>query len=233
MRMVIAILTAAAAAGALAHGQELSGGRGQDPADPVLVRRFLSSNGTALASYRALRRLEASARGGRMQASLSAMTWSEPDTGFHYEILSESGSGVIRSKVLRAALAAEQKASEKAESGKGSLTEANYEFTLAAAADDGLLRVGLRPRREDTMLITGSVILDPDSADLLRIEGALVKRPSFWTRRVLVTRTYRRVLGVRVPIAMESRADVLVVGASSFSMTYDYASINGVAVEPR
>jgi hypothetical protein len=165
-----------------------------------------------------------------MRASLSALTWFDAASGFSYEILSESGSGVIRSKVLHAALAAEQKATRSSESGKAALTEANYEFTAGSADTDGLVRVGLRPRRDDPMLIKGTVVLDPESADLLRVEGTLIKRPSFWTRRVHVTRSYTRLLGVRVPISMASQADVLMVGSSTFSMTYDYSSVNGLEV---
>jgi len=62
------------------------------------------------------------------------------------------------------------------------------------------------------------------------VEGLLVKRPSFWTRRVEVVRRYARVGGVRLPVSMESTAQVLVVGTSTFSMTYEYESINGASV---
>jgi hypothetical protein len=90
-----------------------------------------------------------------------------------------------------------------------------------------LLRVAIHPKRKDTMLIEGSILLTNDLADLVRIEGLLVKRPSFWTRRVEIVRRYSRISGVRVPVAMGSTADVLFAGQSSFSMEYDYESING------
>ena len=62
------------------------------------------------------------------------------------------------------------------------------------------------------------------------MEGQLSKRPSFWTRSVEITRRYARVCGVRVPIEMQSRADVRFVGDSTFSMTYNYETINGQPV---
>jgi hypothetical protein len=43
-------------------------------------------------------------------------------------------------------------------------------------------------------------------------------------------REYDRVDGVHVPISMKSTADVLIVGTSSFSMTYRYSEINGKSV---
>jgi len=36
--------------------------------------------------------------------------------------------------------------------------------------------------------------------------------------------------GVHVPVSMRSTADVLVVGSSSFAMTYRYTEINGKPV---
>src|SRR5262249_23613734 len=77
------------------------------------------------------------------------------------------------------------------------------------------------------MLIDGSLYVDGDSADLVRVEGELSKRPSFWTRRVRIVREYARIDHVHVPVSMQSTADVLIVGASSFSMTYRYLEING------
>jgi hypothetical protein len=47
---------------------------------------------------------------------------------------------------------------------------------------------------------------------------------------VHIVREYARLIGVRVPVAMSSTADVLIVGSSSFSMTYKYTEINGEMV---
>ncbi len=80
------------------------------------------------------------------------------------------------------------------------------------------------------MLIAGAAFVSRDDADLVRVEGLLSKRPSFWTRKVYVVRRYARIDGVRVPVEMQSSASVLLVGESSFSMTYQYTNINGRAV---
>jgi len=80
------------------------------------------------------------------------------------------------------------------------------------------------------MMIDGSILLTTIDADLVRVEGVLVKRPSFWTRRVEVTREYSRIVGVRLPVMMSSVADVLFVGRSTFEMRYEYESVNGQPV---
>ena len=195
-----------------------------------VVERFLAPDRAPLVSYRARRRLTASTRGGRMRAAIEAWTTLDPRQGFSYQITSEEGSETIRHHVLVAALNAEQKAVESADTERMGLTRANYDFLGVSDDSENLLKVGIRPRRKHQMLLNGSVFLEGDTADLVRVEGEPTERPSFWTRHVRIVREYTRVAGVRVPIAMRSTADVLIVGASDFSMTYQYTNINGSPV---
>ena len=199
-----------------------------DPAPaPEAVSRFLARREPPVASSIALRHLEATTRGGKMRGWIDACTALEGET-LRYWIVAEGGSGAVRKRALIAALEGEKKARKETGS-RAALDPANYEFT-PEIAEAGLLRVGLKPRRKDAMLIEGNMFLSPDGADLVRIEGRLVKPPSFWTRQVRVVRRYARTAGVRVPVSMESTAKVLVVGTSTFAMTYRYFSINGEPV---
>ena len=134
----------------------------------------------------------------------------------------------MRKRALIAALDGEVKARKENATG-AALDPSNYEFA-PEISEGGLLRVGLTPRRKETMLIEGAMFLSAEDADLVRLEGRLVKPPSFWTRQVNVVRRYARTAGVRVPMSMESTAKVLVVGTSTFAMTYQYLSINGESV---
>ena len=107
---------------------------------------------------------------------------------------------------------------------------ANYNFEVEDWTSDGLLRVAIHPKRKDSLLMEGSIFLTGEAADLVRMEGLLVKRPSFWTRKVEIVRDYGRIHGVRVPITMGSTADILFAGQSTFTMDYEYESINDVPV---
>lgn len=231
MRIVAAALAGLLASVLIAHAS----GR-QAPDDPAaapatLVDRFLASAEPPLTSYRALRTLEAESRGGKMRARLTAWTSLDPQEGFRYTVVEESGSATIRSKVLRAALEAERRLIASGEAERGALTPVNYEFRdTEDRTGEGLIRLRLKPKRRDTMLIEGSLVVTAADADLTRVEGVLVKRPSFWTREVQVVRRYERIEGVRVPVSTESTARVLVAGRSTFSMRYEYESINGALV---
>ena len=88
----------------------------------------------------------------------------------------------------------------------------------------------MKSRRKDVLLVDGAIFVNPEDGDLVRIEGRLSKTPSFWTRRVEVVRHYQRINGVRVPVAIESIASVLIAGRSTFKMTYQYETINGQQV---
>src|SRR5690349_11764563 len=216
--MRAALLVAAlAAAGAVVHAASQSTDQ-----RPAILQKFLNADTASLSGYKAVRRLTASTRGGRMQASIEARTSLDPSRGFQYEILSEEGSPLIRRKVLIAALEAEQQAFRSAEATGARLTPDNYDFIGVSLASERLYKIDVRARRKHQMLIDGALFVDGDSADLVRVEGELSKRPSFWTRRVRIVREYARIDGMHVPVAMRSTADVLIVGASSFAMTYRY-----------
>lgn len=192
------------------------------------VSRFLQSGRPALNAYRARRHLEASSRSGKMKAQLDAQTMLLPDGTFSFEVLKESGSGLLRQRVLRAALLEEQENHNTTKLAESDFTRANYDFLLEESSrESNLVRIGLAPRRKSQLLIDGAAFVRRDDADLVRIEGVLSKRPSFWTRRVEITRHYARIDGVRVPIEVRLGADVLLVGNSAFDMTYQYLDING------
>ena len=192
------------------------------------VERFLSGRETPLRSAVARRHMEATTRGGAMTAWLDACTYID-GSEMHYRVVGQGGSGSIRKRALLAALDGEAKARRQGDTGKAGLNRSNYEF-LAAAPVGGETRVTLRPRRKDALLVDGTMVLENTTGELLRVEGRLVKAPSFWTRQVDVVRTYARVGAVRVPITMRSRAQVVVMGASTLNMSYAYVSVNGVPV---
>jgi hypothetical protein len=177
--------------------------------------------------YRALRHLDA--RSERLGASGWMDAWTEvaAGSGFRFQIVGEGGSGFIRSHVLRPWLAHEEKMWAAGDPGRAAWTSDNYVFEERGAGPDSLVAFAVRPRRKDMLLVTGSIFVEPDAADLMRVEGRLSKTPSFMTRQVDVVRRYRRINGVRVPISIDSVAQVLIAGRSTFQMTYEYETING------
>jgi hypothetical protein len=199
----------------------------QSQAVPPLVHRFLSRIDERVTSYRALRRLEAHNNRYKKHGWLEVWTTLDPENGFTYKVVGEGGSTYVREKVLRKALEREREAHLKSESQSAAIDPANYNFSGSLAAEQGVVGVGLKPKRKEPLLVAGTVYFTEEDADLVRIEGDLVKKPSFWTRSVHVVRRYGRIGNVRVPLAFESTAQIVLAGESSFLMRYEYASING------
>jgi hypothetical protein len=201
----------------------------QSPAASI-IERVVSRNDPPAVQYRALRRLEAQSDKLGGSAWIEAWTQVDPGLGFRYQIIGEGGSGFVRGKVLRPWLDNEQKMWADGDPERASLSYENYAFTDRGLTPDGLAWLDVKARRKDLLLVDGSIFVNPLDADLVRIQGRLSKTPSFWTRRVEVTRHSRRINSVRMPTAIESVAQVLIAGRSTFQMTYAYASVNSIYV---
>jgi hypothetical protein len=219
------LLVASIAALLVAH----AGASGPSNAAPTILKRFLALDDPTPSQYRALRHLEA--RNEKFEKNAWMDVWTEGDgSGFRYVVVSEDGSEYIRSRVFRATLETERKMWAAGTPDQASLTPANYVFEDRGAQPDGLTSLTMTPRRKDVLLVDGSIFLNPDDGELVRMEGRLSKSPSFWTRRVEIVRWYRRILGFRMPTALESVANVRIAGISTFRMSYEYESINGQRV---
>jgi len=150
--------------------------------------------------------------------------------GFRYRIVGEDGSDYIRSHVFRETLKSESEMWASGAPDRAGFTPENYLFEDRGPRADGLAWLIVKPRRNDMLLVDGSIFLDPHDGDLVRLEGRLSKSPSFWARHIDIIRSYRRFAGVRMPVRLETVASVLIAGKSTFRMTYEYESINGKRV---
>lgn len=180
--------------------------------------------------YVALRRLEAENQKSGRQGWMEVKTTLNKEGALAVEILNEGGSEQIRNRVLRAALEREQELVAKGPSQTES-TQSVYECSEPVLDASGLMRVPLRPRRKDVNLIFGSLFLQPATGDPVRVMGTLAKSPSFWISQVDVDWQYERVHhDVVLPVSLHSTAKVKFFGPSTFSMTYDYVSVDGEPV---
>jgi hypothetical protein len=195
----------------------------------TVLQRFLTLDGSAPSSFRALRHFDA--QNDQFDSRAWMDVWTECDrAGFRYMVVGEGGSEYIRSRVFRASLETERKMWADGSTGRAAMTSSNYEFEDGGAQADGLASFRVKPRRKDVLLVQGSIFLNAEDGDLVRVEGRLSKSPSFWTRRVDIVRWYRRVAGVRVPVALETVASIRIAGKSTFRVTYDYEMVNGQRV---
>ena len=214
----------------LAAGRETNGKAITDAGQHAVLQRFFALPQTTLQELTAIRHLEARNDHFDKDAWMDVRT-QEDATGFRYEVLGEGGSSYIRSNVFRPALQTEEKMWRDGDPGRAAFTLDNYQFEDRGAEQSGLVWLGVIPRRKDLLLVNGSIFLRPEDGELIRIEGALAKNPSFWTKRVEVVRRYERIAGVRLPVWMQSTAAIRIAGKSTLITTYEYLSVNGQPVK--
>ena len=196
-----------------------------------ILERFLAARESATIPYRALRHVEAQCEHFASNAWMDVWTEVDAAGAMQYSIAGEGGSNYIRSKIFRGVLDAERRAVNSGVASQSEITLDNYAFDAAAAgAEEGLTSLAIKPKRKDVLLVDGLIFLTPADAALVRLQGRLSKNPSFWVRRVEIIRHYKRVGGMSMPVALESAANLLVAGRSTFKMTYDYESVNGKRV---
>ncbi len=198
--------------------------------EPALAR-FIARPDEPLKEYRALRHMEAQNDRFNLRGSMDAVTALGADGRFTYTILKEEGSEYIRRKVLRSILENEEELFSTTDPSRAAVTPLNYELNGAEPAEPGVVRLFARPRRHDISLVDGSVFVTQEDADLLRVEGRLAKNPSFWTTRVDLVRRYERIDGIRVPIRLDTVAQIRIAGASTMSIVYDYEMVNGQTIK--
>lgn len=221
-RLLVAVTVLTLATSAAAAAQST-------PESCPILQLFLSVDDPSPTQVRALRHLEAHNEKFERTAFMDVWTEASSD-GFSYTIADQGGSEYIRDKVLLPTLEAEKRMWGARVADRAALTPDNYTFEDRGARLDGLVAIGVKPRRKDISLIDGVIYVRPDDGELVRSEGRLAKSPSFWTRRVEIVRRYNRVAGIRMPISVHTVANVLIAGRSTFSMTYQYESINGQRV---
>lgn len=201
-----------------------------DSTEALVVQRFMARPDEPLNRYRAFRRLEAQNDRFNLHGWLEVWTELSPEGRLTYEIVREGGSDYIRSKVLRPLLENEERLFATRDASRSAVTPQNYVLRGSEAAEPGVVKLLVSPKRRDVALIDGAVFVTEEEADLVRVEGRLAKNPSFWTKRVDVVRHYDRIGGARVPVRLESVAQIRLAGTSTLSMTWEYETINGVPV---
>jgi hypothetical protein len=189
-----------------------------------VVARF---NTTAPPAYRAYRRLEAGSPGKQKNGWLEAWTEFTPGRGLKIEIVREGGSEYVRNKILRGMLNSEQQLVAHGKPLRASLDANNYAFEDGGTTDDGLQRVVLKGKRKSEGIVNGSLFFEPQGGYVKRIEGRLVKSPSFWVHDVDVTWKFARVGGHVLPVEVSSLGKVRMYGGSKFRMVYDYVTVDG------
>ena len=133
-------------------------------------------------------------------AEMTVKTTYQRDTGKSYTIISQTGSGIIRSLVLGAILDNEKRISLPGNREGAWITSANYEMKLKPGGTQLLdgrdcLVLALAPRRKTPYLVEGTLWVDSKDGSIVQVEGTATRSSSLFTGPTQVIRQYANVGG--------------------------------------
>lgn len=144
-----------------------------------------------------------------------------------FVVISESGSSLVRRRVLHKLLDSEQEAaSDAANRDAVALNTANYRFSLlgCTAGDTHPLYVmRVTPLRPTKFLYEGTIWIDSQDFAVTRIEAEPAKSPSFWTARSQIHHQYQKIGEFYFPALNQTITNVRFGGKAVLTIRYlDY-----------
>ncbi len=161
-------------------------------------------------------------------AEMTVKTTYRRETGKTYSVVSESGSTIIRKFGLEPLLENEKRVNDAANREAFWFTSANYEMKLKAGKPepmDGVdcLAIAIVPKRKAPNLIVGTIWVDVNDFQIVRIEGTGTKSSSMWTGPARVVRQYARFSGFSQATHAHAETDSSLFGKTVVVIDYqDY-----------
>jgi hypothetical protein len=146
-------------------------------------------------------------------------------TGKTYEILSSSGSSLIRNLVLSSVLDNEKHVNEPGVREGAWINSANYVMTVKPGGlqtIDGRNCVALtiKPRRKEPYLLDGTLWVDADEGKIVHIEGTTSKSSSVFTGATKLMRQYTDVGGFAQATHARGESDSGLFGQTVITIDY-------------
>lgn len=216
------------------HEAGRSAGQERASATPLtsaqVVERLASMNSLraeALRSYSSIREYHLVLSGiiHKRADMVAKMTYHWPDQK-DFTILSESGSEIMRNRVLKAILAAEAESMKEENRRQTALNSENYEFSLAGvegAPRPATYILNATPRVKNRFLFKGKIWVDAKDFAVTRVECEPAKNPSWWTKKNNITNIYQKLGDFWLPAHTQSLTEVRVFGHTELDIVYkDY-----------
>ena len=152
-----------------------------------------------------------------------------------FEVLSESGSSIIRQRVLRRMLEAEEEASRDDLRLHNQMTSANYDFVLLRTElQQGRrsFRLSVAPKRSNKFLIRGTVWVDTEDYSIVRVEGTPAVNPSRFIRNTAIVYTFGKIGPFWFPETNNSETDSFLFGRTKVTVAYSNYEVRQTSALP-
>jgi hypothetical protein len=140
-----------------------------------------------------------------------------------------SGDGFVKSNVINRVLQSEVDHVQKDDPELTAINPANYKFSYRGATRLGdrlVHQFQVKPRTKRVGLFKGHIYLDAHTGMLIRVEGTVVKSPSFFVKHIDFVQDYTEVQAFTLPTHIHSEAKARIVGRTIVDITHrDYQAV--------
>jgi outer membrane lipoprotein-sorting protein len=140
-----------------------------------------------------------------------------------FTIVSESGSGTVRSRVFKKLLEAEQESMREENQQRSAITPQNYTFQLTDYQEIGgneFYVLEARPLTKNKFLFRGRIWVDAKDFAIAQVEGEPAVNPSWWTVKTDFKRSYQKIDSFWLPESNESGTKVRIFGTAVLTIKY-------------
>jgi len=140
-----------------------------------------------------------------------------------FDVVSESGSKMLQSRVLLKLLESEREAACAENQRQTALTTDNYTFTLLGSRPSpygGCYRLGVEPRRENKFLYRGEICVNAVDFAVETIDAEPARNPSFWIKKTRIEHRYQKIGLFWLPASNRSVTSVRLGGTATLSIVY-------------
>jgi hypothetical protein len=182
-----------------------------------------SQQTSALASYSAVTVVRAELPDSAQQGEYELQRRFEAPHTLQFTPLHFSGDGFVKSNVITRLLQSEVEHVQKDDPALTAIAPANYKFSYK-----GVSRIGdrlvhtyqVKPQKKRMGLFKGRIYLDAHTGSLVRVEGSVVKSPSFFVKHIEFVQEYADVQSFTLPVHIHSEAEARIVGRTIVDITH-------------
>lgn len=140
-----------------------------------------------------------------------------------FEVVAESGSKALQSKVFSKLLEGEQEAAHAENQSQTALSPANYTFTLLGSRPSpygGCYRLGVEPLRENKFLYRGEICVNAADFAVETIDAEPAKNLSFWIKKTRIEHRYQKIGQFWLPASNQTVTSVRLGGTATLDIQY-------------
>jgi len=146
------------------------------------------------------------------------------------------GDGFVKSNVITRLLQSEVDHVQKDDPALTAISPANYKFAYKGASniENRMVHVfQVKPHKKRVGLFKGRIYLDAHTGALVRVEGNLVKSPSFFVKHIEFVQQFADIQSFTLPIRMHSEAKARIVGRTIVDIVHrDYQPVPATTTQP-